>query len=209
MYRCVATSVEGFVQQVAVSYILHRYFYILIGGVPKGIDSVDLDSSVRSRYGLEVSKWVRARRRKKGGVSVQYLRYRGVFVLVAAGAGVEAFGSNRFVDIREVPIRLFGYEIGCYLRKSGRWHPSIRVERASWRRIVRWFRRRALNPDRKMLEAWIRRIPFAPFAAVCGQVFRLVIAINRRRRFAGLPPLSTHCIRQLRKPVKVFDGEGR
>lgn len=205
MYRCVATTVEGFIQQVAVSYVLQGYFYYVLGEVPKGKEAEELDSKIRSRYALDVSKWVRARRRRRGQASIQYLRYRRAFVLLATDAADEPYKlEGACQDIREAPLRLFGYEIGCYQRGSGRWHPSVRVERASWRRIVRWFRRRAVSCAAGRLESWINRLPFAPFAPVRGQVLSLLVAINRKRKRASLPLLCGACVRRMRKPVKVF-----
>ena len=40
-YRCVATSLEGFIQQLAVSYVGKGYFYYATGRVPNG-DRLDL-----------------------------------------------------------------------------------------------------------------------------------------------------------------------
>ena len=205
MYRCVATSVEGFIQQVAVSYVLHGYFHYVTGVVPQGTDPGELDSKIILRYRLDESKWARARRRRRGEAAMQYIRFRRVFMLLATGGegGQSTFEPN-LRDIREVPVRLFGYQISCYRRAGGRWHPSVRVERASWRRVVRWFRCRALSWDAGGLEAWINRLPFAPFAPVRGQVVALVVAMNRRRKRASLQLLCTKCVRRKRKPVRVY-----
>ena len=205
MYRCVAATVEGFIQQIAVSYVLHGYFRYVTGEVQKGNDPEELDTKLRGRYELDISKWVRARRRKRGEASVQYFRHGRAFVLLATDGVYEPLRSEPGCrDVRKDPLRLFRYEIGCYRRASGRWHPSVRVERASWRRVVRWFRSRALSCDAHRLQSCINRLPFAPFAPVRGQVFSLVVAINRRRKRANLPLVSLTSVRRRRKPVKVY-----
>ena len=45
-YRCVATSVEGFVQQVAVQYLRHGYWFYVAGQIPEGKDSAAVDAKV-------------------------------------------------------------------------------------------------------------------------------------------------------------------
>jgi len=37
-YRCEATSVTGFIQQLAVGYVRHGYFFYVVGQVPEGKD---------------------------------------------------------------------------------------------------------------------------------------------------------------------------
>lgn len=74
MYRCEASSVEGFVQQLAVGYVQHGHFFYVTGKVPEGKDVYAVDAKLMERYGLDVSKWTRARAKGKGGSSVQYIR---------------------------------------------------------------------------------------------------------------------------------------
>jgi len=49
-YRCVATSVAGFVQQLAVAYVAHGYWFYVTGRVPEGKDPADVDRKLIARY---------------------------------------------------------------------------------------------------------------------------------------------------------------
>ena len=61
MYRCVATSIEGFVQQLAVGYVTHGYWFYVSGWIPEGKDPLKTDAKLIERYGIDVSKWTRCR----------------------------------------------------------------------------------------------------------------------------------------------------
>jgi hypothetical protein len=45
-YRAVATSVEGFVQQIACCYLRHGYWFYATGRIPDGKDVGKVDGSV-------------------------------------------------------------------------------------------------------------------------------------------------------------------
>jgi len=66
VYRCEATSAEGFVQQLAVSYVGHGYWFYVTGVVPDGKDPLAVDRKLIDRYGVDASKWARARRKRAG-----------------------------------------------------------------------------------------------------------------------------------------------
>ena len=99
-YRCEATTLEGFVQQLAVGYVSRGYWFYVTGFIPAGKDPHAVDEKLISRYGLAISKWTRARRKQTGAASVQYLRFRRYFVLLAT--------------LRPTPV----------LRRGGREHPG-------------------------------------------------------------------------------------
>ena len=42
-YRCVASTVDGFLQQLAVAYITHGYWFYVVGEIPEGKDPVTVD----------------------------------------------------------------------------------------------------------------------------------------------------------------------
>src|SRR5262249_52205923 len=69
MYRCEAASVEGFVQQLAVSYLVHGYWYYVTGYIPEHKDPRAVDQKLLTRYGIGLSKWSRARRKQAGGAN--------------------------------------------------------------------------------------------------------------------------------------------
>src|SRR3954463_15579288 len=82
-YRCVATSLEGFVQQLAVAYIAHGYYFYVTGFVPEGKDPEAIDRKLLDKYGIRLSKFSRYRRKALGQASIQYLRFERFFVLIA------------------------------------------------------------------------------------------------------------------------------
>jgi hypothetical protein len=83
MYRFEATSVEGFVQKLAVGYIARGYWFYVACCIPADKDPALVDAKLIERYDLGLSRWSRARRRRQGEAAVQYLRYRRFFVLIS------------------------------------------------------------------------------------------------------------------------------
>lgn len=66
IYKPVASSIEWFVQQVAVSYLSNGYFFFVQGWVPEGKDPQAVDDKLLEKYGIAISKWSRARRKRNG-----------------------------------------------------------------------------------------------------------------------------------------------
>src|SRR5262245_44493132 len=91
-YRCAATSVAGFIQQLAVAYVGGGYWYYVTGSVPERKDPRVVDEKLVARYGIGLSKWARARRKQAGWASVQYIRHQRFFVLLAT------HGKHRFFE---------------------------------------------------------------------------------------------------------------
>lgn len=128
-YRCVATSVEGFVQQLAVAYITHGYWFYVAGTIPEGKDPAAVDAKLIDRYGIAISKWTRCRRKRRGLANMQYLRHGRFFVLLATKGRHEFFEreSASIRDVRRKSIKFAGYSIGCRKGRDGRWHVSVRL----------------------------------------------------------------------------------
>ncbi|GMU83788.1 MAG: hypothetical protein AMXMBFR47_36580 [Planctomycetota bacterium] len=128
-YRCLATSVEGFVQQLAVAYITHGYWFYVTGTIPEGKDPAAVDTKLIDRYGIAISKWARCRRKKQGLANMQYLRHDRFFVLLATKGRHEFFERERasIHDVRRKSIRFAGYSIGCRKGRDGRWHVCVRL----------------------------------------------------------------------------------
>ena len=51
-YRCEATSVAGFVQQLAVAYVGRGYFFYIVGEIPERKDPHAVDEKLIAKYGL-------------------------------------------------------------------------------------------------------------------------------------------------------------
>jgi len=204
MYRCEAASIEGFVQQLAVSYLLNGYFHFVAGRIPEDKDPGAIDATLIQRYEINMSKWTRARLKKQGRAGVQYLRHGRIFIIVATEGKHRFFERERSRDIRHTGLECFGYRVGCYQRPNGRWHPSVRIAPRKFKRLRRWFRRNALRYDEAEIEQKLGSLPFAPFAAVARQYVSLLHTVNRERKRAGVSLISASCVRRRRRPVPVF-----
>ncbi len=118
MYRCEATSVEGFVQQLAVSYLAHGYWFYVVGQVPEGKDSRKVAEKLVARYQIDLSKWARARRKRVGLASLQYLRFGRFFVLLATH-GTHAFFEEEAPSIRDARQKMQHGKIGIIRDAEG------------------------------------------------------------------------------------------
>lgn len=207
-YRCVAPSVAGFVQQLAVGYVAHGYWFYVTGRIPDHKDPARVDQKLVAKYGLDISKWMRARRKKKGQARVQYLRYDRFFVLLATHGEHAFFAEERkqIQDIRRRPICFMGYSIGCRRgRRDQAWHPSVRIERTAYRKLKAHFEDLAVHRSIDDLIRELRAISYERYAPVRDQLRQLLGAVNRRRKLAALeliPPAAT-CRRRV--PVKPFE----
>jgi hypothetical protein len=69
-YRCVTTSMAGFVQQLVSCYLPHGYWFYVSGIIPPGKDPESIDEKLLAKYGIGVSRTSRARRRSVGIANV-------------------------------------------------------------------------------------------------------------------------------------------
>lgn len=199
--QLVASSLEGFIQQVAVACVGKGYFYYVTGRVPDGKDARVVDLKLAGRYGATISKWSRYRRKRGGHANVRYLRHERFFVLFATD-GVSPFFDHEadlIRDCRREPFKYGGYSVGS---RSGR--VSVRIEPEQYLVLKAAFLELALRRPAERLGRMIATLPFEPYAPVRRQLFGLVRSINGVRRKAGLPPLPYDCIRTRRRIVKPF-----
>jgi hypothetical protein len=205
MYRCVATSVEGFVQQVAVSYVGHGYWFYVTGSIPSHKDPATVDRKLIDKYGIERSKWDRARRKRAGLANMQYIRHERFFLLLATSGPHSFFveeGSN-VQDARRVPIRFAGYSISY---RGG--HPSVRIAREVYSTLKAYLLEQATRSSADALGRTLSGVPFERYAPVRRQLLNLVRAINRQRKTAGLSEIPVDCLRLRRRVVRPFFVEG-
>jgi len=204
----VATSVAGFVQQLAVAYVSNGYYFYATGTIPEGKDPKTTDGKILSQYGIAISKWVRSRRKRQGLANVHYLRF-GRFFVIIANHGDHRFFEDEARNLRGVrthPIRFMGYSIGCRQARGGdKWHASVRISKETFSSLKVRFERLALERSVEELTLTLRRLPFEPYAPVQDQIGILVRAINRWRRQAGQEPLAWNAASRQRRPVRPFD----
>lgn len=205
MYRCEASSVAGFVQQLAVGYVQHGHFFYVIGSVPEGKDVHAVDAKLIERYGLDVSKWTRAREKGKGGASVQYLRCGRFFVLIATAGRHEFFEAEKGVrDLREHPLRFAGYSISYRRGVDRKFHVSVRIAADEYLRLKTYFVGLACHRSVEGLAAEFGRLPFEPYAPVRRQLLNVLRAVNRERQAAGFEPVPVSALRLRRRIVRPF-----
>jgi hypothetical protein len=203
-YRYRAFSVGGLIQQLAVCYVQRGYWFYVIGQIPKGKNYRLIDRKILSQYQIEMSKFQRYRLKKKGLANVQYLRYRNTFVLLAT-QGEHLFFSeeqNALRDVRESPMRLFGYTITY---KNGR--VLVGLDEETYRNLKTAFLRLALRRTSDALGWKLKTLPFEPYRPVYRQVLAICKTVNRKRKTAGLPLLPYSAIRRKRRSYRPFDGE--
>lgn len=207
-YRYEAASVEGFVQQLAISYIGHGYWFYVTGVVPERKDPRRVDEKLLEQYDAGISKWARARRKRAGLANVHYIRHGRFFVLIASR------GEHRFFqdepnhnDVRRDPIRFGGYSIGYRMGVDRRWHPSVRVHPAEYRKLKGYLLDIACHRSVQNLTAEFRRIRFVPYAPVRRQLLNLLRAVNRARIAADFEPVPLTALRLRRRIVRPFAGE--
>src|SRR5215210_3660617 len=99
MYRCEVSTIEGFIQQLAVGYVSRGYFFYVTGRVPCGKDPRFIDQKLIEKYGIDLSPWARARRKRAGMANLQYVRFEDFFVLLAT------HGRHRFFEEEAKVIR--------------------------------------------------------------------------------------------------------
>lgn len=200
-YRYEVVTVEGFVQQLAVSYLKNGYWFYVPGVVPAGKEPGAVDDKLIGRYGIDVSKWAKARASKRGEAKLQYLRYDRTFLILATHGESEWFVAEKdsICDARERPIRFYGYSVGY---RDG--HPHVRIATAQYRALTDAFLGGALALTADALATQFRSLPFEPYGPVRAQLRKLLVKVNRARRAAGLTRVPVECLRTKRRVVRPF-----
>jgi len=172
MYRHAAITPEAFVQQLAVSYITHGYWFYVVGTVPDGKEPADVDRKLIRRYGIDISKWARARRKRSGLANVHYLRHGRFFVLLATHGLHPVFQheANVLRDCRRAPIRFAGYSVSC---RGG--HAHVRIEKDTYLELKAWMLERSSFLSVEQLSVvdfdWMRTVlPSSPVKATSSSV---------------------------------------
>jgi len=214
MYRCEASSLEGFVQQL-VCYVTSGYRWFVTGEIPRQKDPWSIDERIVFKYGIDLSKSQRARRKQRGEANLQYLRWRRFFVLVGSSplGGHPFFEEERGAlrDIRKQPIRVDGYAIS--MRRDGsewregreRWRAHVRIDRDRFLETRAFFTENAAYWPRDRLESALGELPFVPYAPIRRQLLGILRDVNAIRGEKGLAPARTSCLVLRRRVVKPFE----
>ncbi len=222
-YRCVAASVTGFVQQVAVQYLTHGYWFYVQGCVPTNKDPALVDAKLVAKYGIGVSRQSRARRKAVGIANVHYIRFGRTFVLLATHGHHPFYDDegDNIRDARRVPIKFCGYSIsvqkGGYLRKTTseeaplpdhHWRSRVQIQRDEYLLLKAYFMEHAVRWSSEYIADALYNVPYEPYAPVRQQMLNILRLINDQRRTAGLQTIDAEVLRYRRRIVKPFVVDG-
>lgn len=198
-----ATTVEGFIQQLAVQYVGRGYYFFVAGTIKPHKNPARVDAKLCERYGVGLSKWAKARRRAAGQASHAYIRFDGFFVLLSTHGQTPFFEDEgaRVRDARKTPVRFRGYAVSF---RGG--HVHVRIDQSRYLELKSYLVGIAVHRTVEDLAAEFRRaLAFEPYAPVRSQCLCILRAVNRARAEAGLEDVPRTCLRFRRRLVKPFE----
>lgn len=213
-YRCVATSAAGLVQQVAVSYLRHGYWYYVTGHIPENKDPGSVDRKLLTKYDINITERQRAYRKQQGLANMQYIRFEHWFILLITD-GHHPFKQEEKQQIRDCrrhPIKFEGYSISY--RRSGltptgggepKWHSCVRIDNKTYRELRAYFLHYATRRSSEWLAQEFANLPFTRFAPIRRQLLTLVRVVNKARQSIGYEMIPDSALRLRRKIVRPFD----
>lgn len=201
-YQYLTHSVGGFIQQAAICYVQRGYWFYVIGQIPKDKNPLDVDQKILDQYQIGISKFQRCRRKKEGIASVQYLRYRKTFLLLATEGKHPFFKEekNQIKDARYSPINVFGYAIQW---QKGR--VLVSLDEVNFRKLKAYLLQIALRHQPKTLAAKFWAIRFEPYSRVYQQIKSIWRSVNLKRKTAGLPLVPYSALRHNRRIYRPFE----
>lgn len=220
-YRCEATSLEGFVQQLASNILPHGYWHYVTGRVPDGKDPRVIDAKLMAKYGVNLSRQQRARRKLAGAANLHYLRFGQRWVLLATKGEHRFFAEegDNIRDARKVPIQIGGYSLsvkrGQFLKKEvgdelptpdGRLRVRVQIARERYKELRDYFLSIACHRSAETLSRELYLVPFEPYAPIRRQLLNILRLVNEERKAAGYTKLSPTVLRYKRQIVKPFDN---
>jgi len=207
VYRYRAVSVPGFIQQLAVAYVTHGYYYYVAGHIPPGKSAEHVDRVLMDRYGVALSRWQRARRKVVGHANIHYLRCESFYVLIASRGEHKFFEREAAVirDTRRHPVAFAGYSVGVGTDPHGQVHASVRIAPEEYRWLKRFMVQFGRNATAEEVASEFRMLRFEPYRPVVRQLFSVLRAVNRIRKTAGLEQVPSDCIRTRRRVLRPFD----
>lgn len=221
-YRCETISLVGLVQQLAANILCHGYWFYVTGQVPDGKDPRLVDRKLIEKYGVEISRQQRARRKQAGLANVHYLRCGRFWILLATHGQHRFFTEEerRVRDARAVPILIGGYSLsvkrGQFLKKvlasspampDGKYRVRVQIARDRYRDLRAYFLARACQFSAENLSRELWSVPFEPYAPVRKQLLNLLRLVNAKRQQAGFSKIPPSVLRYRRQIVKPFGRE--
>jgi hypothetical protein len=218
-YRCEAKSVIGFVQQLASNYLPHGYWFYVTGVIPEDKDPREVDCKLVAKYGIDISRQARCRRKLAGRANLHYLRHERFFILLATHGQHAFFAAegDRVRDVRKTPIQFAGYSLsvtrGHFLVKEDgqelakpdtKLRVRVQISRDIYRDLKGYFLELAPRRSTEVLSAQLFNVPFEPYAPVRKQLLNLLRLVNQARQSAGLEKLRPTVLRYRREIIRPF-----
>lgn len=198
MYRCSTTSVSGFIQQLAVCYVGRGYWFYVKGQIPEHKDPLTIDQKLIARYGIDVSKYQRHRRKRDNKANLQYIRYQRFFALLATPGQHAFFEEEKTLirDIRKSPLLFAGHAIS-YKQN----HPHVRMAKDAYQELRAYLLNIACHRSRETLEKILLTAPYEAYAPVQKQLLSIAAAVNQARKKARLEPIATVMLKHRKRRV--------
>jgi len=198
MYRCSTTSVAGFIQQLAVCYVGRGYWFYVTGQIPKSKDPLAVDRKLIDRYGIDLSKYQRHRRKREDKANLQYIRYQRFFALLATSGQHPFFEEEKTLirDIRKSPLLFAGHAIS-YKQN----HPHVRIAKDAYQELRAYLLNIACHASHETLEKILLTAPYEAYAPVKKQLLSIANAVNQARKKARLFPITTARIQHKKRRV--------
>jgi len=83
----------------------------------------------------------------------------------------------------------------------------VRIHRDEYVRLKAHFVELATRRSQSELASMFAGLPFEPYAPIRDQLFRLLRAVNRARKSAGMRPVPVEALRLRRRIYRPFDPE--
>lgn len=218
-----ATTVNGFVQQVADAWVKHGYWRYVVGEIPQRKDPTRTDARIIEKYETDISSAERSRRRQAGRPLVRYIRHGRMFAIFATEGGGQNRKRHRFyaaledggeskrdragreLRIRHVKRNAFRFAGYSVSHRNG--HLSVRIQHEEYLALKAHFLERARWRAEKLIDEF-RAIPFEFWAPVKLQVKCILRAVNRERHVAGFDQVPWEAVRRGRRIYRPFETEG-
>ena len=169
-YLCETRSVEGLVQLLACNLLPHGYWFYVSGWIPEGKDPRRVDAKLIEKYGVDLGRTARARRKRLGQANLRYLRHGRFFVLIAThgehfslrtrprGFGTSVTCPCGSPGIRSATAAEIGLATGCPMR----WHAHVEINRQRYKELQAWFLEVAVHRSAARVAAECYHVPFDP-----------------------------------------------
>lgn len=219
---CEATTLNGFVQQVADSWVKHGYWCYVTGEIPAGKNPARTDARIIAKYETDISSAERSRRRQSGRPLVRYIRHENFFGIFATeghgpnrrkhpfflpvGEGGESERNKRGDEVRIQHVQRDAFRFGGYSISHRNGRLSVRIEKREYLALKAHFLERARWGESRLVDEF-HAIPFEFWAPVKLQVHTILRAVNRARKRSSYDQIPWERIRRGRRIYRPFEHE--